>query len=173
MTFRNILLSEHSRKATDTILNAIKEDTGRISELMECFFDDNLRLCQRAAWPVGDLGEKYPTLMIPYLPQMIATLRAPKHDAVIRNTVRTWQNMPIPEDYQGEVFDICFNYILDPKIPIAIRAFSMTVCANICKGVPELAAELILAITEQIEFGSPGIRNRGLRIIKELSTTTL
>jgi hypothetical protein len=146
----------------------ISQDHGRISELMDCFFDPNLRICQRAAWPVGDLGEKYPTLLIPYLPALIENLKTPKHNAIMRNTVRTWQNMPIPEEFQGAVFEICFEYIIDPKIPIAVRAFSMTVCANICNDVPELKEELKIAIEDQLEFGSPGIRSRGNKILKQL-----
>ncbi len=167
-SFRDTLKKEHSRAATDIILLEIKKLPERIKELMECFFDAEIRICQRAAWPMGDLGEKYPDLMVPYLPQLIANLKAPKHDAVIRNTVRTWQYMSIPEDYQGEIFEICFYYITDPKIPIAIRAFSMTVCANICKEVPELKEELIMAIEDQLEHGSPGIRSRGTTVIKLL-----
>jgi len=169
-TIRDILNNEHSRVATDKVLGYIKSYPDKIGELMACFFDDNPRICQRAAWPVGDLGEKYPELLIPYLTKMIVNIKEPKHDAVIRNTIRTWQYMSIPEDYLGEIFELCFNYITDPKFPIAIRAFSMTVCANICKVVPELKEELILAIEEQLEHGSAGIKSRGTNVIKLLSS---
>lgn len=168
MSIRDILLTEHSRAITDLILKELSSHPDRIDELMTCFFDADLRICQRAAWPVGDLGEKFPALIIPYLHAMIQNLSNPKHDAIIRNTVRTWQFMKIPEPYQGEIFEICFNYIIDPKIPIASRAFSMTVCANICKEIPELKDELILAIEDQMENGSAGIVSRGRKIIKEL-----
>lgn len=170
MVIKKLLEDEHSRVATDKVLGYIFSYPDKIGELMACFFDENHRFCQRAAWPVGDLGEKYPELLIPYLPQMIANIKSPKHDAVIRNTVRTWQYMSIPEAYLGEIFELCFNYIIDPKIPVAIRAFSMTVCAKICKSVPELKEELILAIEEQLEHGSPGIRSRGKNVIKLLSS---
>ncbi|MBK8348129.1 MAG: hypothetical protein IPL08_11030 [Saprospiraceae bacterium] len=168
LSFSDILASEHSRRATDIILSEINRDPKRMDDLMDCFFSENLRICQRAAWPVGDVGEKHPSLILPYLPKLIANLHAPKHDAIIRNTVRTWQFMPIPEAFQGEIFGLCFNYLGDPKIPIAIRAFSMTVCANICKEVPDLMDELILAIEDQLENGSSGIRNRGQKIISLL-----
>ena len=168
MSFRTILITEHSRTATDRILSEIADNPNRIDELMACFFDNDLMICQRAAWPVGDLGEKHPELVIPYLHQMIKNLEHPKHGAIIRNTVRTWQSMEIPEEHQGDIYEICFNYIIDPKIPIASRAFSMTVCANICKENPELKDELIIAIEDQLEMGSPGIVSRGRRIIATL-----
>jgi len=168
MDIKKVFEKEHSRIATDKVLHYIQDYPNKMVELMDCFFDADPRICQRAAWPVGDLGEKYPDLLIPYLPEMILNLKAPKHDAVIRNTVRTWQYMSIPEEYLGEIFELCFNYINDPKIPVAIRAFSMTVCANICKAVPELKEELILAIKDQLEYGSAGIKSRGHHVIKEL-----
>lgn len=173
MSIHTILQTGHSRTITNQILDAIAKNPAFIDDLMACFFDANLRICQRAAWPLGDLGEKYPELIIPYLPEMIKNLAHPKHDAIIRNTVRTWQYMKIPEAYQGDIFEICFNYIIDPKIPIASRAFSMTVCANICKDIPELKDELILAIEDQLEFGSAGIVSRGRKIIKELQKKTV
>jgi hypothetical protein len=173
VNIRSILLEEHSRNVTNTILEAVKNDHSLIKELMDCFFDANLRVCQRAAWPVGDLGEKYPQLILPYLDKMITQLKNPKHNAIIRNTVRTWQFMSIPDKSQGEVYEVCFHYIIDPKVPIAIRAFSMTVCANICKNYPELKAELMIAIQDQMENGSAGICSRGRKIINSLSNDIL
>ncbi len=168
MNILSILENEHSRAATDAILNEIHNNPAIIHELMACFFSSDLRICQRASWAVGDLGEKYPELVVPYLAIMIKNLEHPKHDAIIRNTVRTWQSMEIPDEHQGDIYEICFNYIIDPKIPIASRAFSMTVCANICKKIPELKDELLMAIEDQLEMGSAGIVSRGRRIIKDL-----
>ncbi|MFZ1751870.1 MAG: hypothetical protein WAU01_16860 [Saprospiraceae bacterium] len=168
MTIRQLLQSEHSRKNTNIILDAVKANPERIHELMESFFDKEYRICQRAAWPVGDIGKSSPQLLLPYLPKMVTNLKSPRHDAVVRNTLRTWQHMDIPESYLGEIFEISFQYILDPKYPIAIRAFSMTVCFNIVQKVPELKDELILAITDQMENGSPGIKSRGKNILLQL-----
>ncbi|MBK8053971.1 MAG: hypothetical protein IPK35_12050 [Saprospiraceae bacterium] len=169
MNIRAHLLTEHSKAITDSIVHCVQANPDKLGELMACFFDPNLRICQRAAWSVGILGKKNPEMMYPYLPDMINYLQNPPHDAIIRNTVRTWQTMKVPEEYQGEIFEICFKYIIHPKYPAAIRAFSMSVCTKIAKEIPELKEELILAISDQLEFGSSGIINRGNRMIKELS----
>lgn len=169
MDIRQILLSEHSRISTDKILAAVSHNPSSFGELMECFFDKECRICQHASWPVSDLGEKQPALFIPYLLRMIHSLEIRTHDAIVRNTVRTWQFMEFPDEFQGQIFDICFKYITNPKEAIAIRAFSITVCANICSNVPELREELVLAIEDQIEFGSPGFVNRALKTIKKLN----
>ena len=77
MSIHTILQTGHSRTITNQILDAIAKNPALIDDLMACFFDANLRICQRAAWPVGDLGEKYPELIIPYLPEMIKNLTHP------------------------------------------------------------------------------------------------
>ncbi len=168
MEIKALLLKEHSKAVTSVIVSYILKHPEKIDELMDCFFDSNSRICQRAAWPVGILGEKNPEIIMSYLPKLITNLKEPKHDAITRNTVRIWQKMKIPENLLGEVFELCFNFILNPKIAIAIRAFSMTACANIAKDIPELREELILAISDQLENATPGIISRGNKIINNL-----
>lgn len=167
-TFKIRLESGHSKEITASIVADIKNAPDRIYELMDCFFADDWRLSQRAAWPVGIIGESHPEWMIPFMEQMIAYLKTPKHNAVVRNTVRLWQNMEIPEVWHGEIFELCFGFVTTPTTPIAIKAFSMTVCENISKNYPELKEELILAIEDQMEFGSSGVKNRGQKLLKKL-----
>jgi hypothetical protein len=167
-TFKQRLESGHSKQITASIVTDIITNPHQVKELMDCFFADDWRLNQRAAWPVGIIGELHPEWMIPYMDQMIAILKRPCHDAVVRNTVRLWQNMDIPETWQGDIFELCFGYITNPQTAIAIKAFSMTVCENISKNYPELKEELAVAIQDQMEFGSAGVRNRGQKILNKL-----
>ena len=171
MNFRNLLEKEHSKSNTSKIVKYIAKHPEALSNLMDCFFDGDIRLCQRAAWPVGDIGEKYPNILLPYLKPMMENISNPKHNAVLRNTLRSWQYLPIPEEFQGVIFDKCYNYFVDVQVPVAIRVFGMTVCANIAKDIPELKKEVIVAIKFQIPFGSAGIKSRGIHLIKMLSST--
>ena len=140
-----------------------------MEELMACFFDEDLRLNQRASWPVGMLVDHQPGLIVPYLKKMLDNLDTPHHDAVIRNTFRTMQNMDIPEEVEGLAFEKAFDFLLDPKNAVAIRVFAMTVCGNIAQKYPELKDELIPVIEEQMPHGSAGFKSRGKRILKELN----
>lgn len=159
----SILSDRQSKKMATTIVDIIIQDESRIDELMQCFFSDELRTCQHAAWPVGIIAEKHPTILLPYLPQMVANLDQPKHDAVVRNTLRTFQFMEIPEELQSEVYDRCLEYLSNPKYPIAFTAFSITVCTDIAMQYPELRAEVIAAIDYRMPHGSSGIRARGAK----------
>ena len=140
----------------------------RLAELMDLFFDEDLRTCQRASWPVGLLADKNPQLIEPYIKKMLDNLDTPHHDAVIRNTFRTFQETDFPEDLEGIAFDKAFDFLLDTNNAIGIRVFAMTVCGNIATKYPELCHELIPVIEEWIPHSSAGFRSRGKFVLKQL-----
>lgn len=105
----------------------------------------------------------------PYLGPMIMNLQKPGlHDSVKRNMVRILQTVEVPEEYMGVLADVCTGYLARPEEPIAARAFSMTVLLNITKRFPDLKGELKLLIEELLPNASPGLRNRGLKVLKAL-----
>lgn len=72
-----ILVKGQSRKMAKSVVDLIINDESKINDLMNCFFSDQLRICQYAAWPVGILAEKHPTILLSYLPKMVANLDTP------------------------------------------------------------------------------------------------
>ena len=158
----------NSKETATLISDSVVSYPKRMDELMALFFDEDLRVCQRASWPVGLLADKNPKLLEPYIEQMLANLDTPHHDAVIRNTFRTFQVTDFPEDLEGIAFDKAFNFLLDINNAIGIRVFAMTVCGNIAMKYPELSQELIPVIEESLPYGSAGFRSRGISVLKKL-----
>lgn len=64
--FRELLV-KNSKEIVLQVLSAIEEQPSRMEELMECFFDENLRLCQYASWPAGMIADHNPERILPYL----------------------------------------------------------------------------------------------------------
>ncbi len=162
------LLKGRSSKAANEIVQIVLKNPDALEELMTYFLSNDSRLCQTASWSVGILASKASHLLIPYMSKLIEAHENPNHDSVLRNSIRAWQFMDIPEEYEGEVFDLCFNYIGDPRFPIAIRVFSMSVCFNICKKYPELLKELKVKLELINQSESPGIRSRCRKILKAI-----
>lgn len=158
----------NSRSVPLFVVERIVADPSRIQELMDCFFDDRKMICQRAAWPLGMIADDHPHLLMPYLEQLLATIEGKASDTVVRNVLRAFQFMDFPEDQEGRVFDICFEFLLDVNKAIAIRVFGMTVSANIAMKYPILAEELIPVIEEHIPHGSAGFRSRGSKLLHKL-----
>jgi hypothetical protein len=170
MNIRENLEQEHSKVMTLRILDYIGQDAERMAELMTCFFDEEWRICQRAAWAVGLLGETQPQLVEPYLEKMLQMVSTAKHDAILRNTMRVLRNMPeIPDNIVGLAADVSFRFLEDPSVPIAIRSFSMRVLAKICQKEPDLKNELRLMIEDiLVHDKAPGIVTAGRDILKKM-----
>lgn len=165
MNIKTALLEEHSKAQALKITSYIGKSSKRFDELMTCFFDDDWRLNQCAAYTLNFVVDNHPFLFKPYLEKAIHNLKSPKHDAVKRNTLRILQDYEIPEDLQGTVVDLAFDFLASPKEPIAIRVFSMSVIFNVAKQEPDLLHELKILIEEGMPTASAGYKSRGKKIL--------
>ena len=163
------VMSCKGRAQAIRIAEKVVNGTYSLEELMNMFFSDEKMVCQRASWPIAMISDIAPQKLNAYLDKMILNLENPAHDAVVRNTVRAFQTMQIPEEYEGQIFEICFNYLNNPKYPVAIRVFAMTVCTNLCEKFPELAPEVATVIEDYWHQSTAGWRSRGKRELKRLS----
>lgn len=170
MDIEAALLKEHTKVNTLAISSAILSNPALFDVLWEFVKAGKPPVPQRGAWVVSHIGEVKPDMLLPYFPDILPLLRAPKHDAVHRALVRTLaqMDMDIPEDYKGELYDLSIAWIGSPIKPIAIRIFCMDIAARIARPYPELKAELRQVIEEQMSWGSAGYKSRGKRIIKRL-----
>jgi len=167
-TFETILRQFHDKVTAQNIADTLANNPDRIPELMDCFLHEEMRICQRASWPLGMLGKSHPELLYPYIDDMLKAIENPVHNAVVRNTLRTFQFMDFPEEIEGKIFDISLHYLMDMESAVAFKVFGMTVCYNISMKYPELAEELIPIIEEQMPHGSTGFKNRGAKLLLKL-----
>ncbi len=163
------LASGQSKEQTMEIVEYVCSHPNKMDVLMSCFFSDKTRLCQRAAWPISYVGRRRPDLVYPYLRKIIELLDHPLHDAIVRNTLRVMEEMELPEEYHGEMYDRCYRYIDDVKAPAAFRAFAMTVAFRIVNHYPELANEFKVLIETHFEHGKASFKSRGGKILKALN----
>lgn len=170
MNIANQLLLEHSKKNSILIAEYIGTDKERFAELMQLFFANTYRVTQRAAAALSTCYDKHPYLIEPYLPKLVYNLKNDElHVAIKRNTVRVLQFIPIPEELQSELFDVCLAFINKPEEAIAVKAFSMTILYNVCKEYPDLKNEVIHSLNALFEYEkSSGILSRGRKILNLL-----
>ncbi len=169
MDIKQELTTNSGTLTVKKIANFILENPSHFDELMQCFFSNDFRLSHWASNVMNLCVEKDHHFILPYLDKIVSGLQMPTpHDAMKRNSLRVLQLFPIPEQYMGDIADLCFQYLQSAKEPIAIRVFSMTVLYNISKVYPEIKPELALIIEDMLPYGSPGIKSRGNKILKQL-----
>lgn len=169
MNIREALLQEHTRQQADKIIDYIGDNQQRFDELITIFLNDEYRVVQRAAWPLSDIVIQHPKLVKKHLKRLVDNLAQPGiHDAVNRNTLRFLQEIEIPGSLQGRVMNTCFQYVSDPNVPVAIKAFSLTVLYNLSQKYPDIQPELKLLIETQIPHETAAFRSRAVKILKVL-----
>lgn len=164
------ILKEHSKRQAVKISRWIGDDEERFAELMNLFLTGEYRVVQRSAWIVSLCAEHYPPLITPWMTKMVAKASEKNvHDAVKRNVVRVLQFVNIPKKIQGRVANLCFDFLRSIDAPVAVKAFSMTVLANIAADEPDLKREIALTVEAMLPYGGPGIRARAKKVLKQLS----
>ncbi|MBP9212216.1 MAG: hypothetical protein KBF97_05405 [Bacteroidetes bacterium] len=173
MTFREEieegLLGRYSRAAMLRLHRRIGSDPERFAVLARLVLSQDADIVLRASWLLTLCAERTPSLLLPWIPKLItAAARTDASDALRRNIVRSLQFIDIPRRSQGRAAELCFGFLQDAAVPIAAKAFSMTVLANIARSEPDLKHELVLVIEQLVPYGSAGIRSRARKVLNQL-----
>jgi hypothetical protein len=170
MDIRSEILAAHSRVQSLRIASWIGRDADRFEQLLYLFLNDEYRVVQRAAWVVGLVADKHPSLLTPHLPAIVGRMEEEGIPvAVKRNVLRLLQDFSLPESLHGPVMNSCFAFLEDPLETVAVKACSMTVLANLAKDYPDIKNEIRLLIEDQLENNpTPGIRSRAKKVLKQL-----
>lgn len=161
MNLAEEILKEHSKKQCDKIVKWIGSDRNKFNELFNLFLNGDNRTTQRAAWPLSYSAVIHPEFMNNNFERLINNLKKNGlHDSIKRNSVRVLQAVNIPEEYEGDVMELCFQYLASPSVAVAIKAFSLTVLNNLSKKYPEIISEIKLLIEEQLPHQSAAFKSR-------------
>ena len=171
MNFRDQLLAELSKQNTDYIASVIDKDKKLFEEIVELALSNEKYVSGRAAWVIEVLWLKYPTIIDPYINEIIDFLPKSKYDNQKRHFTKilsTRNLSELDENRLGILIDRCFTWLEDPIYPTAVKMFSMQILFNYVKIESALASELIAIIENQFEDNTPGFKNRGKKILVEL-----
>lgn len=169
MNLEEALLAEHSKAQKDKIATIIGDSMTLFAELWEIIKTGEAPLPQRAAWVFDTCTKNYPQLFESILDDAILFLPLPNHNSIHRNISKALARIDIPEEHQGVLYSLCIDWLLSPKIEVAIKAHCMTIAYNIAAPIPELREELALVIEDQMKFNSAGFTSRGRKILKALA----
>ncbi|WP_152266792.1 hypothetical protein [Agriterribacter humi] len=169
MKLRDAILKEHSKDQCSKIVTYISNHQQRFDELARLFLHDEYCVAQRAAWPLSYCVAAHPHLVKKHLKKIILNLKKPGiHNAVKRNTMRLLQDIDIPQRIQGDVLDICFTYVADPKEAVAVKAFSLAILSRFTQQYPEIIPEIKLLIDDQLPHQTAAFASRAKKLLKEM-----
>jgi hypothetical protein len=127
-----------------------------IKELLKLIMSADPQITMRASWTLQHLSFENPDRIYPHLSELIKFLRKTnQHTGAIRNVIRIFQELDLPEKYCSEIFDLCMSYSKNPAMPHAVRVFAIYTMVNICKKYPDLKYEVELIIRELKSYPQP------------------
>jgi hypothetical protein len=143
---------------------AESNDRVALKAMIDRLFSEQQAEQQRAAAVCHSVADHAPALFAPHVETMLAAAKKQSHPSVIRTVFRTFSSIDIFEKHLGEVIDLAFQLLTDHNEPVAVKVYAMTVIANHLERYPDLAIELETVLREGWKTGSPGYRNRALKI---------
>ena len=166
--YESLLMQQLSRRHMEYVAHCIGNDEMEFKQLMDIVLHGKEPVVQRAAWAMDACLEVYPQLFSPCVETLIEALPGFCNDGVRRQVVKALAIREIPEKLEGQLVDLCFDWLQSSVVPVAIKVHCMQILANIAVHYPDLSVELQSVINEQMPRNSVGFSSRGRKILKQL-----
>ncbi|MEP6627899.1 MAG: hypothetical protein ABJA32_07945 [Ginsengibacter sp.] len=171
MNLRNQILAEHTKTNCQKIVSWVGDDIKKFNELFELFLQSEYRITQRAAWPMSHCAIAHPEFMQNNFDKLVQNLKKPGiHNSIKRNSLRLLQEVDIPDKYDGDIMEICFQFVEAPEGAVAIKAFSLTILGKLAKKYPEIIPEIKLLIEDQLPYQTAGFKGRAKKLLMEFKS---
>ena len=138
------------------------------AELIDLILNAKPPIPQYGAWLLQHCSNIQPELILPHVEPLLNLLTEDIHDGVRRSILRAFTEITLPPSAIGQAADLCFAYLADPKEPVAVRVFAMSVLWGVCKQEPDLIDELVLLIDTVTPTSTAALAARGRMVKKEI-----
>ena len=169
MTFRELLMTEMSRAHTDYVAGLLVEKPEWFDSLWSIFLGKEETPARRAAWVLDLYSERNPEVLSGKEEELIVSLSSFRHGGLKRHALKMLLRTPFENATNaGTLASICFDWLILPATPVAVKANAMDILFRLTLAEPELAPELYESIRMGMDEGSPGYKNHGEKILKKL-----
>lgn len=151
------------------VADLILADPAHIWEAWRLYAGAVSPLRERMCWAIWLAIEQRPGIVSEELVVEVARLLPTMaHDAEKRTFMRLMADFPIPEDWEGPIYDLAFEWLNNPLAAIANRVNAMEALYKIGLSHPDLHAELALALRAHLPYASPAFKSRAQRILARI-----
>ena len=157
----------------------LKKQDFALRDLIDLTFHSHKTIAFRAAWLLENLFLQNPLSYLTDLDYLLARMKEVQNPSCTRHYVKIMMHITdakVPEPIKEKLKDInlepiaeqLFDWLINPKVLIAIKVFSVTALFNLRQRYPWINDEL----AEQIQFlmrnGTPAIQARGKMLLSKL-----
>lgn len=161
---------DSSRSVADIAVQLIYDNPGLFCDIADLCLGGEMPYASRAARAIAICSIERPDLFLPMRKTFIRALNKTKNEAVIRNLLKIYTEIPITfnEDEKSVLMNRCFEYLNSNEMPVAIQVYSMDVLFRLSSDYPEIGFAMYSILDSNIDSGSAGYRSKARKIMKAL-----
>ena len=163
----------------DKLSRIVKDQRFNLRDLIDLTFYEDKNIAFRAAWVLENVYLVNPVFYLPDLDYLLARFKEVTNPSCQRHYTKIVRHITMPrtrplikqklQDTDLEpVVEKCFDALIDPKIPIAVKVFSTEVLFNLRNRYDWITEELTNQLHFMMRNGSPGIQTRGRKLLEAL-----
>lgn len=162
MDFLEILSTDSYRSTADAIVEKVGWNQEYFNQLVDYSLTNDYPVAMRAARAAQLCAEKHPSMAVSNLERIIDFLPQAKIDGVKRCYIKLFTVNVAKSELEklhnlGILLDLGFQWVLNPKEAIAIRAFSLYLLDKLSKIEPDINIELLAVLEKCSIEDSPGM----------------
>jgi hypothetical protein len=168
MTLDELLKLGQSRKNIDQLIEMVLNNPLMFDQLWSIFLSNREPESRRAAWTIDILNEDHPFIQQQHIDCLIHKLDEFRHDGLKRHSLRILENHNFKPEHIGILASLCFKWLETPGESTAVKAYCIKILEKIAGEEPEIKRELVDVIEIQLDEGTPGFKNIGIKTIQRL-----
>lgn len=171
MNLLEILNMDSSRFTADVAAEIVGNDPVLFREVLDICFEQPYPVSMRAARVVQLCCEKDPELIYPHLEESFRKMLSSGVEGVGRGFLKIYaENIDLRKfNDPGILISLCFDWLASIEQPIAVKVYAMEILRKYCIIEPDLSHELAISLDPLLYDGSPAIRSRARKVLKDIS----
>jgi hypothetical protein len=157
----------------------LKEDGFALRDLIDLTFYPDKAIAFRAAWVLENVFLRDQSRYENDLEYLVSKIKYVKHASCQRHYAKIMMHITNPKTIPSiknklaildlePVAEQYFDWIIDPKVKIAVKCFATETLFNLRERYPWIKDELANQINFLMRSGSPGIKSKGKRLMAKL-----
>ena len=159
----------------------LQEGNFNLNDLIAITFNQNKDIAFRASWLLENIFLQHPDRYINELAYLLSLIPTVKHPGPQRHYAKIVMHITdayAPAIIKSEVAQLdmepvieqLFDWMINPKIKVAVKAFSAEALFNLKDRYPWIKDELAQQLQFLMRDGSAAIQARGRNLLKKLNT---
>ncbi len=145
----------------------IIENTIPIVQLTELMHHEH-PIAMRFSWVLGDIADNHPEALRESVPYFFKHRNEIKFPNFNRSLAKFFYLSGVPEEIEGEAIDELFKWLMDAKMNVTTKTFSLLALHRLTLKHKDLQQELKLVIEDQLGKTSVSFENKARKILAEL-----